>query len=54
MSKVVIIVSGGMASVESQPPGVKVVIKDYDAEKVEHLPVKKDAHGSGYVEYIYD
>lgn len=53
MATVVITVSGGVADVAEQPPGVDVVIRDYDVEGVDEETLSQDADGQDCIEAEY-
>ncbi|HET6574108.1 MAG TPA: hypothetical protein VFG68_10930 [Fimbriiglobus sp.] len=55
MEKVVIVtVEGGVVQHVECPAGVKVVVKDYDAEGVEADLLSADDHGGEYVESVWE
>ena len=58
MKHVIIVVSGGAVQGVSAPPGVRVIIRDYDVETehAEGFDIRTDENGEAYqhMEFVQD
>lgn len=51
---VTITVEGGVVQDVEVPPGVRVIVKDYDVEGMDEDRMTKDEDGNEYVESVYE
>ncbi len=51
---VTVTIEGGMVQHVDVPPGVRVVVKDYDVDGCNELDLAEDTNGDNYVESIWE